>query len=469
MKRLVLISIITILGFVNGLSATGENFKMTVEAPQFKNQFVLMGYYYNGKTYASDSIAINDKGIGILKKDEKIPEGIYFFYSSTYYYEFIMAKEQIFSVKLDTASTANHLTFKGNPQATEFEKYKNFLTHKRTQLDSELAVIDSADTQKRDAISKKISTEVTTYQKSIIEKYPNSMISTFINGLIDIEIPESIKQMPDSTRGLAQYQYYKKHYFDNVPFDDVRILRTPYFSGKVSSYFNNVLIQNPDSVVEPVCEVVEKSRLNDTIYRVIAFDAFNYAYKSQIMVMDKVTVELYDRFFHPDQEFFADSAFHESLGKEVEKWRKNLIGSHAYNMNLTSLDGHTFNLYDIENEYVLVYFFEPSCGHCKKTTPQIFKDVYPKYKDKGFSMVCIYLQTDKEEWVNFLNEHQLYGENWINAWDPNRVSYYWQFFDTSTTPGLYLYDKNWKLVAKKISPESLDGLLDYELIKNKEK
>ncbi|MBQ8056384.1 MAG: hypothetical protein IJ270_06190, partial [Paludibacteraceae bacterium] len=153
MKRLVLISIITILGFVNGLSATGENFRMTVEAPQFKNQFVLMGYYYNGKTYASDSIAINDKGIGILKKDEKIPEGIYFFYSSTYYYEFIMAKEQIFSVKLDTTSTANHLTFKGNPQATEFEKYKNFLTHKRTQLDSELAVIDSADTQKRDAIS----------------------------------------------------------------------------------------------------------------------------------------------------------------------------------------------------------------------------------------------------------------------------------------------------------------------------
>ena len=59
-------------------------------------------------------------------------------------------------------------------------------------------------------------------------------------------------------------------------------------------------------------------------------------------------------------------------------------------------------------------------------------------------------------------------QDWTNAWDPDRESYYWTFYDTSTTPGVYLLDKDKKIIAKKIDAESLDRILNYEINERKD-
>jgi hypothetical protein len=69
--------------------------------------------------------------------------------------------------------------------------------------------------------------------------------------------------------------------------------------------------------------------------------------------------------------------------------------------------------------------------------------------------------TDKKEWTDFLTEDKLY--DWVNAWDPTRDSHYWEFYDTSVTPGVYLLDKDKKIIAKKIDAKSLDKILDFEI------
>ena len=81
-------------------------------------------------------------------------------------------------------------------------------------------------------------------------------------------------------------------------------------------------------------------------------------------------------------------------------------------------------------------------------------------------MFCCYTQTDKKEWIDFLDKHKLH--DWVNVWDPNRESYFWEFYDATVTPGVYLLDKERKIVAKKISTESLDQILEEELIKRKQ-
>jgi hypothetical protein len=53
----------------------------------------------------------------------------------------------------------------------------------------------------------------------------------------------------------------------------------------------------------------------------------------------------------------------------------------------------------------------------------------------------------------------------MNVWDPKRESYFWHFYDTSTTPGLYLINKERKIVAKKIDLQTLDMILEKELEK----
>ena len=81
--------------------------------------------------------------------------------------------------------------------------------------------------------------------------------------------------------------------------------------------------------------------------------------------------------------------------EEATRRRFNQIGIKGHNLPLVRLDGKKFNLYDLNKKFTLVYFYEPTCGHCQMTTPKIH-DVYEKYKDKGFEVVAIYLMTDKK-------------------------------------------------------------------------
>ena len=39
-------------------------------------------------------------------------------------------------------------------------------------------------------------------------------------------------------------------------------------------------------------------------------------------------------------------------------------------------------------------------------------------------------------------------QDWVNVWDPDRESYFWEFYDATVTPGIYLLDKTGKIIAR---------------------
>ena len=112
-------------------------------------------------------------------------------------------------------------------------------------------------------------------------------------------------------------------------------------------------------------------------------------------------------------------------------------------------------------QLTVLYFFEPDCGHCKKVTP-LLRSFYEKYKnDKRINIVAVYMLLDKKEWSDFIEKNQL--QAFTNVWDPNRVSRFWELYDASTTPMMYVMDKNKKILAKKIDVETLEMIVKYEL------
>ena len=186
-----------------------------------------------------------------------------------------------------------------------------------------------------------------------------------------------------------------------------------------------------------------------------------------MMGMDKLWLRLAEKYYFSGQAKWADSAWVESLRKEAKKIRYNLVGDKAYMLTMLDSTNRVKKLSDVTAECVLVYFFEPSCGHCKKTTPVLHDSVYTKWKDKGFEVFACYTQTDRDEWMKFVEKNHM--QDWINVWDPYRESYFWEFYDTSATPGVYLLNKDRKIIAKKIDMQTLDMILEEELVKRKAK
>jgi hypothetical protein len=81
--------------------------------------------------------------------------------------------------------------------------------------------------------------------------------------------------------------------------------------------------------------------------------------------------------------------------------------------------------------------------------------------DPRIKVVAVYMLEDKEEWTKFIEEADLSAL--VNVWDPNRESYYWYYFNTSTTPMVYVMNREHNIFAKKIDVDTLYLIAENEL------
>ena len=303
-------------------------------------------------------------------------------------------------------------------------------------------------------------------QKTLLENHKNDFLSAYLKGTMPVETPE-FSELPDSIRNRVRYQHFRDHYFDNIDLSDPRFLRTPYFPNMVDKFISKHVLQDPDTLAMVAFNLIEKSRKDTTTFQVMTSKMINYGISSKMMGMDALWLKIAEKYYFDGTAYWADSAWVESLRKEAKKIRHNLIGMKAHNLIMRDSTNKPVNMKDIDAEVLLVYFYEPSCGHCKKTTPVLYDSVYTKWKDKGFEVLACYTQLEHTEWMEFIQKNKMY--NWYNVWDPYRESWFWEYYDTSATPGIYLLNKERKIIAKKIDMETLDMILEEELVKRKQK
>ena len=445
-----------------------DGYKIQLSVSNVKNSKAYLAFYYNGRTYSKDSTMLDAKGMGDFSNKEKLPEGVYIVYfNPDKYFDIFVGADQNIKVKADTSDFAK-VSISGGIESVKFQELINFMAQKhKEQKDLSQKYTDKKiDSLAYTKALDKMSEEVSAYQKRQINENKGTFFAGFIQGTIPVEVPE-FENHPDSTRQMARYQYAKKHYFDNIDMKDPRFLRTPYYSNKVDNFISKIIIQIPDSLVEVAVDLIEKSSGNEETYQNMVTKMMNYALKSQMMGMDAMWLALADRYYFSGKADWADSTWVADLRKEAKKIRHNLVGMEAKNLIARDSNNNVIQLKDLTQEIILVYFYEPSCGHCKKNTPVLHDSVYLKWKHKGFEVFAFYTQQDRKEWMDFVNKHNL--KDWKNVWDPDRKSWFWEYYDTSSTPGIYLLDKNKKIIAKKIDAKTLDMILEEELVKRKQK
>jgi hypothetical protein len=102
--------------------------------------------------------------------------------------------------------------------------------------------------------------------------------------------------------------------------------------------------------------------------------------------------------------------------------------------------------------------------------------MYHKYKDRGFVVYAIGNDYENNKWVDFINEYKL---DWINVSDTPEIMKqekaqeliysgvttlkslnYRTTWDVTSTPKVFLMDKDMKIIAKSLGAEQLDELLE---------
>ncbi|MBK8442904.1 MAG: DUF5106 domain-containing protein [Sphingobacteriales bacterium] len=445
-----------------------DGYEIKVAVRGLKDTTVLLGYHFGEKQYVKDTIRLSAKGEGVFKGETALDGGMYLIITpNKKYFEIIVDDhEQHFSVTTDTSDFVKNTQFKNSPGNDLFYEDLRFIKQKQEQSEKINAQIKEKETAKDSITVKKLKEQLTAIDNEVKEerlalrkKCPDCFFSKVLYTIEGPEIPVDLKEKWKNDSN-ARFYYERAHFFDNVDFSDTRLLRTSLIHQKINTYLDKMVAQTSDSLLSHVDMIIEKSKPTEKMFQYVLGTLLNKYFSSQIMGLDAVYVHISDTYYSTKQATWLSDTDLFKITDKANKLRFNLLGKPAPNMILQDDKGNMVNMYGLQYDYLLLWFWDPDCGHCKKQTPHLvaaFDTLQATYNIQVLS-VCVEQEMDK--WAQYLKENP---NSWINVADPKFKSNFREQYDISGTPRLFILDKDKKIIGKRLNPEQLVEFLErYE-------
>lgn len=462
-KRLSLFVLLSTF-FFSAKAQGPKGYELTFKVNGLKDQYVTLAFYLGDKQYIEDSAKVDTNGKVVFKGDTKLEPGIYIYVASkTKFFEFLVNRDnQVFTMETDTAQMVKNMKIKNSPDNRLFYEYLTMLNTKQAELKpiqdkfkkfSKEGPKDSAEVyrKKQDAIDK----DVKDYKNRIMAEQPNTFLAGIFRASWEPEIPPAPKG-PDGKPIDPEfnYHYVKTHYWDKFDFSDERIIRTPMLQSKIRTYLDRLTPQAPDSLMISAKVIGDKSKANKDVFKFTINYITNYYESSKTMGFDGVFVFMAEEYYLPvpSPAYWVDSAQMVKVKERVNILKYLLLGKPALDLNLPDTTGKEIRLSTVQADYTILFFWDPTCGHCKKETPFLV-DFYKRAKGKGIKIYAIGSGGTKDEWKKMIREFKM---DFVNVYDELG---YRKFYDIYATPVIYLLDKNKIIRAKRLDVPQLEDFM----------
>jgi len=487
MKQIVLVSCLLIVFYVSNAQVkkvpTSKNTASTqvsipITLKPYKNKWIYIGSYYGkGKTLIDSTLVDNDSK-GVFKASKKYTPGIYFIVSPSYtiLFELLMDDKQRFSIDADTTSKAEPI-ISGSPENDLFKTYSQFSVKKGKLLNDlgesyKKAPIKEDSTRLRNEIIKE-NKALQDYRDDLIKKNPESLLATLLNTMKQPDYPPvpTVNGKPDS---LYPYRFVKEHYWDDVNFNDDRLLRTPFFETKLDNYYKTLVVNDADSIFKEVKYMLLFARTGKEMFPYLLTKFTNKYINPEILGQDKVFIKMFEEFYAKGDTTYLNPASRKTITERYYSLVANQIGSPAPPLELVDSLGKTVSLYNLKGKFTFVVFWDPTCGHCKEELPRIDSMYKARWKSLGIKIYSVNVSTasnTQQELSTFVHSKKI-DKDWIftsqtkearDAEIAAGVANYRQLYDVYKTPTMYLLDEKKQIIAKQLSIEQFNEIISAKL------
>jgi hypothetical protein len=472
----ILLSLTTCLFLLRAYPQNGYHIQLTLKP--YKEGKVYLGYYYGKIRALADSAMLEGNSTATFSGKEKLPGGVYFIVSphKAILFELLVDTQQNFSIAADTTNLPGSVAFTGSPDNTVFQSYTNFTNTKGSEIvagQKELAGVHSkADSARvRDRI-KKANTDIQSYRENLSVKYPNSLLTVLFHTLKEPVVPPAAQQPGKKYDSLFAYHYFKSHYWDSIPFTDERLTRTPVFEPRLDKYFRDLVPPDADSIEREADRMLLESRVSKPLFQFLLVYFVQKYVNPEYMGQDAVFVHLFEKYINTGEAEFFTEKYRQFLNNRAYSLMANLIGQPAANLPMVDTTGKPRPLYGEEAPFIVICFWDATCGHCKEIVPKVDSIFQAKWKQEGVKLYGVMVDGGQEAWLQFIKDHNL--KDWIHVYEPKAQQDsdeaagrpgYKQLYDVYQTPILYLLDKDKRIIAKKLSYQQLDEVVNLKLKK----
>lgn len=495
MKKLFLI---VIFCFSSLFAVAQSGYEITINLKNCPDTLAYLTYYQFDKTLIKDTCTTIKNGKIVFTGKTKLDKGIYSLVSqkkAIYFDFFIDDTTQKLELKSEaTANIGKELTALNSPLENQFFTYVQFINNQNKDFQTfkeSTKLLTKKDSLALNKKQKEIEKSIQEYE----EKFWLDHKETYIGEVMNLKMDRVLKNVPKASNGrpdsIQSYNYYKKHYWENVDFKDDGTMRNPFFHGRIKKYFESIVVTHPDSISVEIDKLMSKTKPGSLLYKLLLAH-FTYTYETtKLMGFDKVFVHMSDNYFKTGKAdgIYDDPDIVQKIIKRADKLKPLLVGVRAqdlfmikaedfdkmkamgfetaknseemtnvYYKNAEQIAKMFVKLSDVKAEYTILIFWDVDCGHCQKEVPKLlnaYNELINEKKD--VKVYSVYMQHEGEKYLKYIDEHKL---PWINVYDGAHYNNAVEKYDVYSTPVIYILDKNKVIKAKRIDADQVKTIIN---------
>jgi thiol-disulfide isomerase/thioredoxin len=434
---------------------------VTLDGAQSGDTVLLKTYRPTQETI--DTAMVNEEGRLFFHHDTLLSAGMYCLDIDNRTLDFFISdgEPQTFDIQYNPNEGLTSAQFTGSPENQALVEYIGFVRERQMQRQQLQQLIQSYSGQPDslallNAQVEAIIGEVKNKWTEIATDHSGKMIALFISSIREPEpapftVTDSSANI-DSLRQNYYYTFFKDHFFDNYQLSSPYHLHMPFYAQALNTYFTRVLRPERQETVKQIARLLEKLNENKPLYRYTVRELYNLYKSVPYPDLEGLFLEVGENYIIGRPEMW-DSAYVDKVAFNLKLAAMNPVGSKATDLKLNDLAGNTLSLYDVQAAYTILYFFNPQCGACAEITPKVHK-TYQEYKHKGIQLFAVYIDRDKDVWMNYVTGNKYL--DWINVWDADETAGIYSKYDLHAIPMIYLLDKDKVIIEKDLAQSDLD-------------
>lgn len=430
----------------------------------FKNKTYYLASHYGKFQTLVDSVTADAEGRLLFKNNEKYVGGIYMLVNDAkeIEIEFLMDEDQQFKIEPNKENPSRVTIYK-SPQNIDFKDFNLFFKKKRAQIkelnnsfEISKSKSEKVDYQKRIETLEK---EIVQYKQNYITSHSNTLALLFklTQPIGDYPLLGNKQKLPTKEDSIS---YLKNNYFKGINFNDNRLLRNPFLESKLSTYFEVFVPKTVDAITKEIVDILDLANTtNSEMFKYMSLYFMDLYMNPKKMGQDGIFLNLYNTYFRAQSYGWLPLAQKELFKSKARLLEHNQIGGKAKELFMNSIAGNPLNLYDLNTNYIVVVFWDPTCGHCQTEIPKINLLYKNEWKDIEVSIFAVNINSDVQtEWEEFIKTHKLKQWNHVSPATLVNGNFsqadvdYQTLYNIEQTPVFYLLDKEKTIIAKDLDP-----------------